>query len=506
MRLAVPYSFNITAFFPIKCKLFLLLSVHLRTPTPRIAKQTFANHHQMRRFPRVFHGQGVVARIPVRYRSDKKDSSFRFATNLDAVDPSIHTMEKILSILQTAESSHGPSPAHDDAKVSPLSRAEFEKNFYSSLGSSVFDYQVTKVLGRLQIIHYYKVFREVNPETTKSIFERYTSVFKDRYIWQMNSQSNVLAGLGYLFAENPLRTLAVLDAKFDQMCKSLLVDFPGLKKNKPFKFDFRPIQFYQPFRAAIEDPLIMHKGLSMQKYPLNLLALMIDDKEVLVQFLLRSQSKILADLLHNSMAIQTIEGAQAFKILVKRILKDMDPEMTIHSPFESYHMANVSAENDSDIEIVKAIVASRSKLLERLVPYRDYKFSLLKLADEKQDNNEKIVKLLAGLFDRFFGVCYRMDAKYCNEWVGRLVQFYLANNKNEAMFERLFKESIQNFHTTVASLKLEKFTFQWVKREESQPGTPNKGNTTQRLKSQKMIHDTRALLAHSKQLREGASL
>lgn len=462
----------------------------------------------MRNFSRILPRQGLVRQIPVRFRSDRKDASFRFASNLDAIDPSIHTMEKILLILQTAESSNSSASVSQNTDVA-LSRADFEDNFYSSLGSSVFDYQVTKVLGRLQITNYYRVFREVDPDTTKSIFERYTSVFKDRYIWQMENRSNVMNDLGHLFAETPLRTLASLDAKFNQMCKSLLVDYSGLKTHKPFEFDFGPINFYQPFRSTVEDPLIIRKGLSMQKYPLNLLAMMVDDKDLLAHFLVRSRSKILADLLHNIMATQTIEGAQAFKILVKRILKDMDPEMTIHSPFEGYHMAKLSAENDTDIEIVKAIVASKSKLMERLLPYRDYKFSLLKLAEETQDSNEKIVKLLAGVFDRFFGVCYRLDAKYCNEWVEKLVHFYLDNDKNEAMFERLFKDSIQNFHNTVAALKLEKFSFQWVKRGNGRtPQRPpkEKDYSAHLHKSQKMIRDTRALLAHSKQSHADTSL
>lgn len=454
----------------------------------------------MRRFSRILPGQGSVWHVPVRWRSDRKDSNFKFASNLDAVDPSIHTMEKILSILQTAETSDTLASVSDDAEVAVLSTTDFQKNFFSSLGSNVFEYQVTKALGRLQIINYYSVFKEVDQETTQSIFARYSSIFKDRYTWQIDSRSNLMNELGHLFAENPLRTLAVLDAKFNQMCKSLLVDFAGLKIHKPFEFDFPLIRFYQPFRATTEDPLIIRKGLSMQKHPLNLLAVMVDDKDVLTEFLLRSRSKILAGLLHNIMTTQTIEGAQAFKILVKRILKDMDPEITIHSPFESYHVASATTESDTDIEIVKAIVASKSKLMERLLPYRDYKFSLLKLAEEKLDSNEKMVKLLAGVFDRFFGVCYRVDARYCNEWVEKLVRFYLENDKNEAMFEQLFKDSIRNFQTTFASLKLEKFSFQWVKRDGVPTGTqkPKPQDPAQQLKSQKMVNDTRALLAHSK--------
>lgn len=458
----------------------------------------------MRRYSPILPRQAPLWRVPVRFRSDKKEAAFKFASNLDAVDPSIHTMEKILSILQTAESNNSPaSPSQEDEKTL-VSTADFRENFYSSLGSSVFDYQVTKVLSRLQVINYYKVFREVDPETTKSIFARYSSIFKDRYIWQVDPRSGVMNDLGHMFAETPLRTLAALDAKFNQMCKSLLVDYPDLKSHERFAFDFPTIQFYQPFRVTTEDPLIMRKGLSMHKHPLNLLAVMIDDKNVVREFLRRSRSKILADFVHNAMAVQTLEGAQAFKILVKRILRDMDPEMTIQSPFESYHMPHAITENDSDIEIVKAIVASKSRLMERLLPFRDYKFSLLKLADDKQDSNKKMVKLLAGMFDRFFGVCYRADAKYCNEWVETLVQFYLANDKNEAMFQQLFKESIRNFQNISAGLTLEKLSFQWVKREDHR-GLRRTKNSAQQDKSQKMIDETRALLAHSKSTREAVS-
>ncbi|KAF5213091.1 hypothetical protein E0198_000606 [Clavispora lusitaniae] len=387
-------------------------------------------------------------------------------------------MEKILSILHTAESTTVQNAAPEKKVADTLTPEEFHQRFYSSLGSNVVEYQVTRMLSRLEIVNYYKVFQEVDPETTQNIFSRYASIFKDRYMWQIDPSENAMTELGLQFAENPSRTLSALDSKFHHMSKSLLTNFSELRKNDRFEFDFGPIELYQPFRSSTEDPLILRKGLSMKRHPLNLLAVMINDKKVLCEFLSRSRSEISPDLLLNFMTIQGIEGAQAFKILVKRILKDMDPEQTIRSPFESYHVANVSTESDSDIEIVKAIVASRSKLMERLLPYRDYKFGLSKLDDDKQDSNEKIVKILASLFDRYFGVCYRLDAKYCNEWVQNLVNFYLENDRNEALFEQLFKDSIINFQTNIASSKLEKMTFHWGKRSTA---TNNRGNENERI-------------------------
>ncbi|QFZ25460.1 hypothetical protein EJF18_10555 [Clavispora lusitaniae] len=452
----------------------------------------------LRRFYRIIPRQRSHT-VGRRFLSDKQNGGFKFANNLDSIDPSIHTMEKILSILHTAESTTVQNAAPEKKVADTLTPEEFHQRFYSSLGSNVVEYQVTRMLSRLEIVNYYKVFQEVDPETTQSIFSRYASIFKDRYMWQIDPSENAMTELGLQFAENPSRTLSALDSKFHHMSKSLLTNFSELRKNDRVEFDFGPVELYQPFRSSTEDPLILRKGLSMKRHPLNLLAVMINDKKVLCEFLSRSRSEISPDLLLNFMTIQGIEGAQAFKILVKRILKDMDPEQTIRSPFESYHVANVSTESDSDIEIVKAIVASRSKLMERLLPYRDYKFGLSKLDDDKQDSNEKVVKILASLFDRYFGVCYRLDAKYCNEWVQNLVNFYLENDRNEALFEQLFKDSIINFQTNIASSKLEKMTFHWGKRSTA---TNNRGNE---LKTKELINETRALLARSKQPRAEVS-
>lgn len=409
-----------------------------------------------------YHG---IRRLSTSITSLLKNINIPFARSLDTVESSVHTMEKILTILQDAESASQEEQVAASETKEDVVEKSFSQRFFHSLGNDVFDYKVIQVLNSLQIINQYDVFQHVSPETTKNIYGQYLAIFKDRYLRKLDPDTDALEKLGRQFGELPLPTLASLTSKLSKLSSSLLVDGAELPKREPFKFDFTDILFYQPFKLATADPLVLRKGLSMGNHPLNLLATMVNDEDVVKTFLKRSQSSILPLKLQNFMVAQSLEGSQAFKLVVKRSLRNSDPEKTIHSPFEGYHTATSSVDVDSDIEIVKAIVASRSRLVDRLLPFRDYKFALLSMDETQQDTNEKVVKLLANIFDRFFGVCYRLDAKYCNDWAEQLIEFYLQNAENEKLFEQLFRDCIFSFRQAYAGLKFDKFKFKWDKRE-----------------------------------------
>lgn len=423
-----------------------------------------------------------------------------FARSLDPVESSVHTMEKILTILHDAES----ASQEEQVAVTEIAREvadtkSFSERFFQSLGNDVFDYKVIQVLNSLQIVNQYDVFQQVSPETTRNIYGQYLAIFKDRYLRKLDPDVHVLEKLGRLFGDLPLPTLASLTAKLRKLSSSLLVDGADLPKREPFRFDFGDILFYQPFKQATADPLVLRKGLSMTQHPLNLLATMVNDEDVLQTFLQRSQSSILPLKLQNFMVAQSLEGAQAFKIVVKRYLRHSDPEKTIHSPFEGYHTATNSVDVDSDIEIVKAIVASRSRLVDRLLPYRDYKFALLSMDDTQQDTNEKVVKILANIFDRFFGACYRLDARYCNDWVELLIEFYLQNAEDEKLFEKLFKDCIFSFRQAYAGLKFDDFKFKWDKRDEKTAKLVKAASKKKKRNAvtTSLVKDVRTLLANS---------
>lgn len=438
----------------------------------------------------------------------QKKTKIQFARSLDPVESSIHTMDKILSILRDAESSSQQEENSKEENEHVISHSlSYKDRFFYSLGNDVFEYKVVLVLNKLEVVNHYGVFQLVSPETTKNIFRQYLDIFKERYMWKTEGDHESLADLGRLFGESPLTTMAKLNAKLSQLSASLLVDSDELRLKKQFKFDFPDVLFHQPFRLVTADPLVLRKGLSMQKHPLNLLVTMVNDENVLTTFLERSRSKVSPQTLQSFMVAQTMEGSQAFKILVKRYLRHLDPETTIHSPFEGYHLANTNSDTESDIEIVKAIVASRSKLVERILPYRDYKFALLRMDETLQDTNEKVVRILAEIFDRFFGACYKIDAKYCNKWVENLIEFYLKNEQNEALFEELFKESILNFRQAYAGSQFDNLTFKWDRRSE-RPGHARKRPSSKMSvpkseleNSKHLVRDVRALLATSRPFR-----
>lgn len=425
--------------------------------------------------------------------------SIKFSKSLEPVESSIHTMEKILTILHDAE-----SQSHDVQTSSPelphkYSRTGFAARFDTSLGNDVFEFSVTKVLNKLQIVNEYDIFQTVSTETAESIYRQYMNIIKDRYTWKVDPDVGAMEKLGRSFAENPLPTLASLSSQIDKLCGSLLVGGIDLSNKQQFQFDFPYIRIDQPIKQATSDPLILRKGLGMRRHPLTLLAFMVNDPDVIRGFLKRSRSKIPVLKIEKFMVAQSLEGSQAFKIIVKRYLRGSDPSKTIHSPFEGYHSATSNPESDSDIEIVKAIVASKSRLLDRLLPYRDYHFSFLRMHELSQDTNEKVVKILADLFDRYFGICYKKDARYCDEWVQNLIEFYLANELNEELFERLFKDSINNFRQIYSNLANDKFKLYWVTKERRAAEKKEREKKWRDRHAVEIIRNAQSLIADSTQ-------
>lgn len=389
--------------------------------------------------------------------NEKERNDIDFAGTLGSLDSSINTMEKILTVLQNAQSNTQTGPIQSIPKEQISSKVS-ESKFLAGLGNNVFELKVIQVLNDMEIINNYDVFKQVGPEATKSILGRYVSALKGRYTWEEDTSATAMENIGRRFAGLPLQCQASLASKIRKLSPAVLVDVGGLKA-PPFQFDFPTINMFLPFRYHTQDPLVLRKGLSMKRNPLNLLAIMVNDVDVVSTFLSRSRSKISPLLLQNFMASQSLEGAAAFKLLIKKHLRNLEPERAILSPFEG------RGASDSDMEIVKAIVASRSKLMLRIMSYRDYKFGLLNLNYQKYNTNEKVVQILADIFDRFFGVCYRADAKYCDTWVKNLIEFYLDHGSNEELFEQLFADCINNFKLIFTTMRLEKNKFEWGRRE-----------------------------------------
>lgn len=421
-----------------------------------------------------------------RYNDHRNDVDF--SGTLDT-DSSIHTMSKILTILEDASKEEAASKKENTLKEEeitfrprvqvPLNEVS-ENRFFKGLGNDVFMLNVFQALSKLEVINQIKLFLETGPEHIKGVILRDAKRFQDAYLEQDNGSAMSMEEIGWEFVENPRSQLLTIYAAIRRLCREVL-SVPPTRSSERIQFEFPEVRFYNPFLRPTDDPLILRKGLSMTNHPLNLLCIMVDDINVLSEFLNRSRSKVSPILLRNYMVLQSMEGATAFKVLIKKHLRHLETERLDFSPLEGLYQATDGV--GSDLDIMKAIVASRSRILTRISGYRDYSFALLSLDPQQYQKNEDVVRILASAFDRYFAICYRLDAKYCDEWVQELIEFYLKNAANEKLFKTLFSEAVNGFRQSIATSAFEKHRYHWEranKKSNSPSKMSSKRNTTPR--------------------------
>lgn len=395
-----------------------------------------------------------------RHGNPWKIQNVTFVDPLEQLDSSIDTMNKILSILNNAESQEKQAESAEKLPISVPSPEEFRYRFYSQLGNDVFKYKALTCLNERDLIITHSMFREVDDKRTLGILHMYISMLMDPLRGQKILPKENMEQLGMLFGRDPRKCLSKLTGPIEQGCTELIG--PSAGKNMEFGF---PLWIFVNVREDSADPLFIRKALSAKTFQQNIPAVMINDENVVNRFVRKWNTNLTPRVLSNFMAAQAEEGSLAFKILVKKHLQHTDPQLTIYSPFESFHHPANGEDSESDIDIVKAIVASRSKLLQRLMNMRSYKQSLRSLREANYDTNEKIIKCLANLFDRYFGACYKNDAKYCDGWAGGLVEFYLKNGTNERLFKQLFGDAVRDFQELINSLRMDHVHERWAKEE-----------------------------------------
>lgn len=367
-------------------------------------------------------------------------------------------MERILGILKDAETitskeRHGLE--------------SFKARYHTSLGSEVLNYSIIRVLSEIEIVDKLEQFKDATPEETVNMFQQYVTLLTSAYKDTIDTSTSSVEQIGRLFGEDPQSTLRFLRSTIWSLRRTIVKGMTMEQEKKRFQFDFPAVWFFQPFREASFDPLVLDLRLGMKNHPLNLLLVSLDDKDVWKEFLKRSQSKVSLDRLQRFLIIQELEGKEAFKIAAKLYLQSVDPGRTIHSPFEGYHNDISDADTESDIEMVKAIAAGRSQFMRRLHNYRDYKIALTKLDPSKWDTNQKIVELTSRMFDRFFGASFRNDSNTCFSWVEHFIEFYLENQQNEQYFESVFHDSMETFSQACLSANADTKLFFLKRKEEA---------------------------------------
>ncbi|OBA20537.1 hypothetical protein METBIDRAFT_16498, partial [Metschnikowia bicuspidata var. bicuspidata NRRL YB-4993] len=373
-----------------------------------------------------------------------------------SLDSSINTMERILSILHNAHSTK--METRDSVlKLYDSAPEAFESKNMALLGENIFDLKTIDILIDLQLGSNVDIFKRSNPSHARNILQKYISAFKDQYA--RDSSYLCMESLGRSYAENTRKANATLNNAIRRTASKAMIGESILHDEPPIHLDFCRLNTYNPFRNDIMDPFALQKGLSTKKHPANLFGAMINDQRVLLSFLHNLKKRISPLTIQNIMVAQSMFGNLALKSVVKRRLLSTDPRMPLDTPFEFYHL-DITDENNK-LKEFKAIVVYRSMILNRLEWFPPFRKSLAELEENKYDSMEKIIAIMADTFDRFFGLCFKTDAKYCDKWVENLMTFYTRNKSNEIFFQHLLDDAVVYFKEKVSQLSFETYSSKW---------------------------------------------
>lgn len=380
---------------------------------------------------------------------------------MELFDTSIPTMEKILTILQDAEHNKENSAEASSDREYLLDRqiAAPKDSFHYSFGLKVLEYNILRTINDAEIVEKYSVFDNISAESCEVILKHHAETLRDNFIWL--NDASTLSRLGTAFINNPVHLSNELRPQLRRKAAQILVGFENVEKSPKLTYDLPEIRLPNPFRGLVDHPMMIRKGLSLKKRPANLLCFLVDDKKFLEVFLGKLRSSLLPGLLLNIMKCQKFEGSTAFKLLLIKHLKNPESNFYKTNPLDAFGHSRID-ELESEIAVLKAIVTHKSNLITRLDSFGIYKNSMAELDARRFKSSEDIVGTLGSSFDRYFGACYRVDAKHCDEWVACLLTFYQENWKDVRIFEEYFKESINGFKDQLAHAALTKLKTAWT--------------------------------------------
>lgn len=415
------------------------------------------------------HLRSITKKLAIPCRSLSNRNDIKFADHMELLDTSIPTMEKILTILQDAESNKiEPQESHEDNEDSPGPKGNIlQKEYHAFLGLKVVDYDVLRFLNDAEVVKKDQSFENIKPETCEVILKHYAENLRQALIGSKDSPS--LASIGDAFLQSPVKLQNQLRPRLKAKAMQSFSDFEKIQQAPKLTFDFQDINLPNPFRGREKHPMQLRKGLSLKRRPNNLLCFLLDDEKVLATFLRKLKSSLKPALILNFMKCQSLEGNAAFKILLTKHLKDPDSVFFRSNPLDS--LGGVPLDHlESELTVLKAIVAHKSNILLRLNSFGIYQSSVPDIDLKRVKTSEDIVMTLARSFDRYFGACYRLDARSCDAWVAGLLKFYHDNWNRKEIFEAYFLEGINEFRDLLTRATLRSLLARWSSAKEGNTG------------------------------------
>lgn len=365
-------------------------------------------------------------------------------------------MTKILGILQDAER----SKADQDPAARPLELSRSE--FFDLLGSAVLDYNAFRLMTTMNIVQRFRSSNLSQPSKMHESLLLHAHIITENIRWNPESSIQSPKALGEEFLVHPRRALDVAFSRVKHSASSTLVGVDTKTMLKPPTLDIKPLRLPTPYRRGLADPFVIGKPLNMEKNSMSLLAFLPNDTEFVANFLAHMKSNLAPLYVVGAMVMHELEGASAFNMNLLSLLKNPGSEYFRCHPFDNSGRRRGFIPF-KHLDIVKAVIASRSKLLQRLWSLGSYRVCLSRTSTSNNINNDASIHLQARMFDRYFALCYREDKVFCMEWMKRLLNFYQENAENETLLDDLATEAARYYQDVFAEVVLERSRLYWKK-------------------------------------------
>lgn len=394
-------------------------------------------------------------------------------------DPSINLMERILGILHDAEAQQETQQKARKAMLkAPPALHEYDTDFATRLGHDLFDLYVMMWVNENQMLAKNRQSQEAPDLACKDFIDEFARQYEGLdHSWFRKRE----ATHGQLSLYQAIARYYVIGGQFFHRNLRRDVGFLGrelyrLKKVRRPQEYWLKIKVPPPYRFHVDSPLILNAtpGGGETNNKRHIFPFWPGDRETVAAFLYESQLRLSSSMYYSLIRSQAYEGKLLFTVLVKKHLHLTQVESRGRViRFLDRHVDERDPEND--IDKVKAVVASKSRVLTRLLSLDTYKASIASRTKERSD--EDIIKDLADHFDRYLAVEYDHDRLRVEHWIPRLLAYYVDTEPLEWL--KLLQEAVKEYRTMMEEIGIEMKAKKWDERQ----SLPNITSTNARVDS-----------------------
>lgn len=413
-------------------------------------------------------------------KSNEKDTTFDMTHSFDALNStSVETMGKILDIIKDVENQNQkikhtrqkPSPTKE--YYHPLTGKEqnehdrhlkqYQNYFSTKLGHEIFMYNVVKFLNEKEIVGRNSNLWEDDPNRIVSLYQAYIQKFKvalqnydESFFKQdsitLNQNLNMYQSMTKYFNENNAICHNMMKRDLRRLSKTLLThEFSNFANKVEYNL---PELKINNLNERTSDPLMLKNSFPTHEHRLNSLPFIFNDMSVIKKFL----KNVHPNLIKTLMLTQSMEGSLIFKIMIKKKLQLIN-ELDKRDLIIDFITNDNENPDESDIDIVKSLIALKSGIPYRLILSKDhsndYKRSL-RYMDLNFNNNNVLIENLADQFDKYIGILYRINPKFVDTWATELIDYYIENVENDTI-PKLLNNAIDEMRIKINAIEFESY-------------------------------------------------